>query len=629
MSITPKKILQKYWGFSSFREPQEEIITHILANKNAIALLPTGGGKSLCFQIPALASDGLCIVISPLIALMQDQVANLKEKGIKATTLPSGTSQNELINLFDNIKFGKTKLLYISPERLQSSFIQQKIKELNVNLIAIDEAHCISEWGHDFRPPYRKTSILKTFFPDVPIIALTATATAKVLQDISDNLHLENVTIFKKSFFKPQLNYTVLEVQDKLGKLIQVFSKFKQPAIIYVNRRSIAKEVADFLQAHHFKTSFYHAGLSKEEKKISFENWMSEKTPIMVATNAFGMGIDKANIGLVIHYNMPFTLENYVQETGRAGRDFNNAFAILFTNKNDRALFKTHISTGTPTLSEIKNIYKKLFQFFQIGLGEVKEESFSFNFQEFSNRYHFSYMKLETTLAILSNHGILEIEHGTRRKSTLQFIAHNKTVMAYSQQNSIVKNCITTILRTYGGLFENEVNIDEFQLAKKCNITSKQLVSILQQLDKDKLAVYKKKTADIQLRFLHPREDDRTINLYNKYIKQFLSQKKQKALDLTNYITNNQICRSIQLLHYFGEKNAKPCNNCDVCKKKTLSIKIDSSTIIKLLKQHKSLSSADITSLLSANENEILIHLRELLENGFVKISHQNKYTIL
>ena len=383
MINSPEKILKEYWGFNAFRNPQKEIITSVLENTDTIALLPTGGGKSICFQVPALLKDGVCIVISPLIALMQDQVKNLKKRNIKALTIPSGSNQNEIITLFDNIKFGKVKFLYISPERLQTPLIQQKIKELQVNLVAIDEAHCISEWGHDFRPSYRSIKILKELLPTVNFIALTATANKRVLEDISTNLALSNHALFQKSFFKENLAYQIFKIEDKLSRLIQIFNKTKVPAIIYVNSRKKTVEISNFLHANKFKSTCYHAGLSPSEKQIAFEDWMSEKKPIIVATNAFGMGIDKPNVGLVIHYNLPASIENYVQETGRAGRNEKKSFGVLFFNENDLFLQKKQAENSIPTISEIKEVHRKLYQYFRIANGELLEEMFFFNFSEF------------------------------------------------------------------------------------------------------------------------------------------------------------------------------------------------------------------------------------------------------
>ncbi|KGL62998.1 ATP-dependent DNA helicase RecQ [Polaribacter sp. Hel1_85] len=627
--ILPKEILKKYWGFSEFRPLQEEIITAALEQKDVIALLPTGGGKSICFQIPAIAKEGICLVISPLIALMQDQVESLTQKGIKAISIKSGSTQDEIITLFDNIKFGGTKFLYISPERLQSFFIQQKIKELNINLIAIDEAHCISEWGHDFRPSYRNIKVLRELKPDVNFIALTATANEKVLKDISINLDLKKPQLFKKSFYRENLAYQIFTIEDKLQRLLQIFTKTKVPAIIYVNSRKKTEQIAAFLNANNFKSSFYHGGLSSVEKNIAFENWMTEKTPIIVATNAFGMGIDKANVGLVIHLDIPSSIENYVQETGRAGRNNKKSFAVLLYNKSDALLFKDRLERTLLTIKEIKEIHKKLYQFFQISLGELIEEPFPFNLLEFCKKYNFSVLKVDTALKILSNNGIIEISSHYNKKSTLQFIVNSKTVLNYLDNNPIIKKFTNSILRTYAGLFEQEVNIDEFFIAKKAAITTNLVVSNFERLQKDNIIEYKAVKNEADLTFLLPREDDYTINRFSREMKQFISQKKQKSDDLIQFINNDTICRSIQVLSYFDEIKTEKCGICDVCisenRKSTANL---ASEIIELLKNKQPLSSSEISESLVANEKDILIHLRQLLTDDKIKINHQNKYQL-
>ena len=625
--ISSKEILNKYWGFSEFRTLQEEIITSALEQKDVIALLPTGGGKSICFQVPALAKEGVCLVISPLIALMQDQVESLTQKGIKATSIKSGSTQDEIITLFDNIKFGGTKFLYISPERLQSFFIQQKIKELNINLIAIDEAHCISEWGHDFRPSYRNIKILRELKPDVPFIALTATANEKVLNDISINLDLKKPQIFKKSFYRDNLAYQIFTIEDKLQRLLQIFTKTKTPAIVYVNSRKKTEQIATFLNANNFKSSFYHGGLSSVEKNISFENWMTEKTPIIVATNAFGMGIDKANVGLVIHLDIPSSIENYVQETGRAGRNNKKSFAVLMFNKSDTLLFKDRLEKTLLSIKEIKEIHRKLYQYFQISLGELIEEPFSFNLLEFCKKYNFSVLKVDSALKILSNNGIIEISSHYNKKSTLLFIVNSKTVLNYLDNNPIIKKFTNSILRTYAGLFEQEVNIDEFFIAKKAGITTNLVLSNFERLQEDNIIEYKAVKNETDLTFLLPREDDYTINRFSKEMKQFISQKKKKSEDLIQFINNDTICRSIQVLSYFDEVKAEKCGICDVCLSENRKSAINlSSEIIQLLKNHNSLSSSEISEFLVANEKDILIHLRLLLTDDKIKINHQNKY---
>jgi len=623
------EILQKYWGFTSFRNPQEIIINSVLAQQDTVALLPTGGGKSICFQVPALAKEGICVVISPLIALMQDQVANLKERGIKAATIPSGSSQDDIIALFDNLKFGNYKFLYLSPERLQSTFIQQKISQLNVNLIAVDEAHCISEWGHDFRPSYRKIKILKTLHPQTPIIALTASATQKVIDDIVKNLALENPKIVKKSFFRKNLAYQIFNIEDKLERLKKIVTKNKSPIIIYINSRKKTEEIATFLNANGFKSSFYHGGLASDEKHLAFNNWMQEKTPIMVATNAFGMGIDKPNVRVVVHLNLPNSIENYLQEAGRAGRDGKKSFSVVLQNNHDISLFKERLQKETPTLSEIKEVYKKLMQFFVISYGELIETPFNFPFLDFCKKYHFEVNKVENILKILNNNGVLELSHHFNKKSTVHFISTSKQVLSYGYNNKDIKHFITILLRNYGGLFEQETSINEFLLAKKAGITSKQVIHHLQRLEQEQLITYKKANTHPEITFLVPREDDKTINKIAKDVITLIKQKEKKAIDLIRFIKNDKVCRSLQILQYFDEEKTEDCGICDVCiakkRKKTSTISIK---IIQLLKEHSFLTSKEISYQITATEKDVLIHLRNLLAANKIAINNKNQFYI-
>ncbi|MDP5105908.1 MAG: RecQ family ATP-dependent DNA helicase [Polaribacter sp.] len=627
--ISAKTILQEYWNFSTFREPQEDIINAVLKQKDVIALLPTGGGKSICFQVPALVNDGVCIVISPLIALMQDQVENLQKRNIKATTIKSGSSQDEIITLFDNIKFGNFKFLYISPERLQSTFIQQKIQELTVSFVAVDEAHCISEWGQDFRPSYRNIKILKELIPDVNFIALTATANTIVLNDIAENLELKNPQIFRKSFERENLAYQVFTVEDKLLKLEQIFTKTKKPAIIYVTSRKRTEEISNFLNAKNYKSSFYHGGLSAKEKQISFDNWMTETTPIMVSTNAFGMGIDKPNVGIVVHFDLPFSIENYIQEAGRAGRNGNKSFAVLFKNENDISIYKKQVKKGLPSIAEVKEVHRQLYQYFRIAKGEIIDNFYSFNLLEFAKIYNFTAVKVDAILKILSNNGIIEITNTYNQKSTIIFNSTSKNVILYAINNIYIKNFIDSILRTYSGLFEQEVKVDEFLLAKKNNITSRQVIANLEQLERENILTYKSVKTDTEIRFLVPREDDLTINRFSRVIIQFLKQKEKKSEDFLAYIGDNITCRSSQILDYFDEKSTKNCGICDVCLSKKKMKKVDvSSEILAVLKQKNSLTSQEINQHLKANEKDILIHLRQLLSEDKIQINHQNKYQL-
>ena len=624
--ISPREILKEYWGHSAFRPLQEEIIGAVLAQKNTVALLPTGGGKSICFQVPALLLKGVCIVISPLTALMEEQVTRLQEKGIKAMRIPAKSSQDEMIALFDNIKFGNFKFLYISPERLQSRFIQQKIKELTVSFVAIDEAHCISEWGHDFRSSYRKINILRELLPNVNFIALTATANQKVIEDIFSNLELADGVLFKQSFKREKLAYQIFTIEDKLNRLLQIFKKTKTPAIVYINSRKKAEEISNFLNANNLSSSFYHAGLSTEIKKSTFENWMTEKTPIIVATNAFGMGIDKANVGVVIHLNIPSSIENYVQEAGRAGRNGKKSFSVVLQNDTDIRLFKEQLERNLPTIKEIKEIYKKMFQHFQIGNGELLETPFEFNFLEFCEKYGFSSSKVTTCLKLLSNQGIVTVQTDFNKKSLVHFTTTSKKVINFTKNNDKLHQFISVVLRNYGGIFEQETKIDEYYLAKKAGITNQQVRKYLTKLEDAEVLIYKQAESNTEVLFLHPREDEKTINRNAKEIQQYLDQKRKKAADLIDFIKNNTLCRSKQILTYFDEKETKVCGICDVClsnKKAPPSLR---NNILELLSKTTAISSLEICHLIDTNEKHILIHLQTLLSEGKIALNHQNKF---
>jgi ATP-dependent DNA helicase RecQ len=622
------KILKDYWNYDTFREPQELIINAVLENKDVVALLPTGGGKSICFQIPTLLKDGICIVISPLIALMKDQVEALNKKGIKATTLDSGLDQDELITAFDNIMFGNYKFLYISPERLQSTFIQEKIKQLNVCLIAVDEAHCISEWGHDFRPSYRNINLLKELKPNMPFIALTATATKQVLNDITNSLELATPTVFKKSFFRYHLAYQFFYLEDKLQRLLQICTKTKAPIIVYVNSRNKTKEIARFLVANNFKTSFYHGGLAPFEKQEAFDNWMSEKTPIIVATNAFGMGIDKDNVKVVVHLDLPNSIENYIQEAGRAGRNGEKAFSVVLYNNNDIRIFKEITNLSYPSVKEIKEIYKNLFNHFQIAKGELNEQSYSFDANSFGHKYQLNSKKVNTTLRILSNHNVIRISDNYNQKSTVRFLVSSNSIINYTKSNNITTKVIQVLLRSYGGLFEQETKINEFWLANKIATHSSQVVKVLEQLHSEKIIEYYKATNTAQLQFLFPREDERTINSISKNITNYFHQKVSKSEKLLDFIKNDSICRSIQILHYFDEEANTNCNMCDVCLNKKNTRSDISSDILHYIKQQKKVSSLEICNHLPEPEQIVLVNLQQLLSEEKISINHYNQYYI-
>ena len=526
---SPAQILQKYWGYSSFRDSQEDIIEAVLNKRDVVTILPTGGGKSLCYQVPGLILEGVCLVISPLISLMNDQTEQLRNKGIKALTIKSKATTDEIVSLFDNLKFGKYKFLYLSPERLQSDLVIQKIKEIDINLIAVDEAHCISEWGHDFRPSYRLIHKVRDVLPTINMIALTATATKKVVDDIIENLNLSKTSIFKKSFYRNNLAYQIIKNENKLGKLEQIFKKNPFPIIIYVNSRKKTEDISNFINAKGYLSTFYHGGMTNESKTIAFDSWMNEDRLIMVATNAFGMGIDKPNVKVVIHLDLPASIENYVQEAGRAGRNGEKSFSVVLQNENDINSFKKNTLETIPTINEIKNVHRKLYQYFQIALGELPEVSFDFNFLKFCQTYKLSHKKTTTIFQILKKNSIIEINSKFSQKSTVIFIISSKQLIRQTFNNKLTRKLIDFILRSHGGVFQKEVKINEFDIAKRMQINSLTVKELLNKLDHLNIIDYKEASSNEDFTFLTPREDDKTINRISRSIEKYLNQQQKKS----------------------------------------------------------------------------------------------------
>ncbi len=627
---SPLEILKKYWGYSNFRSIQEVIINTVLEKKNTVVLLPTGGGKSICYQIPAILSEGVCIVISPLIALINDQVNSIEKKGIKAIALTSQLSQNDVITAFDNLMYGNYKFLYLSPEKFQSKLIQEKIKQLNVSIIAIDEAHCISEWGHDFRPSDLKLKELKSLQPKATVITLTATATSRVLKDIQTNLEIENAIVFKQSFKRTNLSYHVIHTEDIYGRLKQIATKINEPLIIYTNNRKQTKEVSQFLNRNNFKSSFYHGGLSVSEKNSAFENWINEATPIMVATNAFGMGIDKENVRAVIHINIPNSIENFIQEAGRAGRDQKTAYSITLTNE---ALLSNSISKfaiNTPTIDKVKNVYHHLNQYFNVSLGEIPTEIFNFSLQEFCDTYQLNVLATYTIIKILEREGIVSLDENFSKKSTVKFLINNNQLFNFLEKNTKQNNLINLILRSYGGIFEHYTVINETFLSKKLTISKKEIIQQLQFLNNDGIIAYNCENTGSKLTFLIAREDVFTINKIKKNIEQQNSRKTNKLTAVIHYLKNNTLCRNIQLLNYFNEDLNNPCGTCDVCIRKQKNKHSNTSlflVILELLKNN-SLTSREITSQLQYSEEEILNSLKILLEKNKITLTSQNKFKL-
>ncbi len=623
-------ILQKYWKHDTFRSPQDEIIQSILDGKDTFGLMPTGGGKSICFQVPALMKNGICLVISPLVALMKDQVHRLQQLNIKAIALTGGIQSDEMIALLDNCEFGNYKFLYLSPERLQSDWILERIKNLPIKLIAVDEAHCVSQWGHDFRPAYLKIAKLKTHFPKVPFLALTASATQTVMDDVILQLGLEQPAIFKKSFARKNIAYMVFEVEDKLHRMEQILKKNPQPSIIYVRNRKSCSDTASQLQALGFKTTFYHGGLSVKEKEKNMGLWMKEEVQVMVATNAFGMGIDKANVKTVIHIHLPESMESYYQEAGRAGRNDEKAFAVLLTSPSDKIQAQSQFINVLPDKKILTQIYIKLCNYFRIAYGEGIDEQFSFNLNQFCQRYEFPTLKTFNAIQFLDRQGILSLSQEYSEKITMQFIIESKEVIRYMSLNTNEEPVILSLLRTYPGIYESQTTINTALIAKKSNCDEALVHSILEKLKERDLIDYHKKNNDATIIFNEIREDERTINRVSKYLENQNKQKVAQFEAVLQYVNEKKVCKSKLILDYFGEKIETDCGICSYCiskKTKPVDASLVSEKIMALLKIQE-LDSREIQKLTKYSEDDVIFALQNLLEDDKIAVKNNNKYSL-
>jgi ATP-dependent DNA helicase RecQ len=623
-------ILQKYWQHDSFRSLQNEIIDSVLSGQDTFALMPTGGGKSICFQIPGLMKEGICLVISPLVALMKDQVANLQKRGIKAIALTGGIRSEEMIDLLDNCQFGNYKFLYLSPERLQSDWILDRIKGLPINLITIDEAHCVSQWGHDFRPAYLKISALKTHFPKVPFLALTATATPRVKEDIITELGMHNPNQFEKSFARKNIAYMVFEVEDKLYRMQQILKKNPQPSIIYVRNRKSCLDISAQLQSLGYKSTYYHGGLTAREKDKNMQLWMEEKAQVIVATNAFGMGIDKANVKTVIHIQLPENIENYYQEAGRAGRNGEKAFAVLLTSPADIVQSESQFLNILPDKVFLNTMYVKLCNYFQIAYGEGIDEQFSFNLHHFCLKYGFPALKTFNAMRFLDGQGILTMSQEFSEKITLQFLIPSKEVIRYTSLNPNDEEIILTILRTYPGVYEMQTTFNLPLIAKKSHHSEAEILAVLQKLKEKEIIEYHSKSNDATLIFNEIREDERTISKVSKYLTRQNELKKEQLQSVLKYIREKDICKSKMILEYFGEKTTVNCGICSYCitiKKPKKDFDLLSKKITTLLKT-EDLSSREIQDRTKNTADDVIFVLQQLLEDDLLIIQNNNKYTL-
>ncbi|MCM4157447.1 ATP-dependent DNA helicase RecQ [Gramella sp. AN32] len=622
------EILNKYWGFNNFRPQQEEVIQSILEGKDSLTLFPTGGGKSLCFQVPSMILDGICIVVSPLISLMEDQVQNLQQKNIKAMAITGGISYPDLDRQLDNCIFGNFKFLYLSPERLQQELVRERIRQMNVNLIAIDEAHCISQWGHDFRPAYRNISEIKDLLPGVPFAAFTATATSIVAEDICKQLQLKAPAIHKVSFVRSNLAYEVLRTEDKYFRLTQILKK--DSAIIYVRSRNATVEISGFLKKQGISAAAYHGGIKKELKTKYFNDWRNNSLQVMVATTAFGMGIDKPDVRTVIHMDLPESLESYFQEAGRAGRDGKNSRAIILTNESDIPVLKNQFLNNLPSVEEVKLVYRKLNTYFRIAYGEGDETEHDFNFSNFCHQYQLPSGKTYNALQILDRCSILKLSQNFQKKTEIQILISGNQIDYFIDNNPKYSALLRVILRNYGGVFDSIIPVNLNSISEKSMLSESEVIEYFEELKAQEIIDLNISKHDASIVFLVPREDDHSINPYSKFIELYNLSKQAKIDAVLEFVYNDEICKQKLLLAYFGEAPGKECGKCSVCKKKdsTLS-KVDMNEIflgIKKILGKNAKTSREITSNLNYNEKSVVKVLGLLCEKGVIKRTPDNKY---
>jgi ATP-dependent DNA helicase RecQ len=600
---------------------QEEIINSILQGNDTLALMPTGGGKSICFQIPAIVNEGICLVISPLIALMKDQVENLKKRGIKAASVYSGMHYNEIDLVLDNCAHGDIKFLYLSPERLSSDTIRLRLKKMKVNLIAVDEAHCISQWGYDFRPPYLKIVEIRDMFPKTPVLALTATATAEVVIDIQKQLEFKKENVFRKSFERKNLAYAVIHEEDKFNRLLRIISKVNGSGIIYARSRRKARDISDFLNQNKIASDYYHAGLDAKTRDARQSAWMAGAKRMMVATNAFGMGIDKADVRLVVHFDLPDTIEAYFQEAGRAGRDDRRAFAILLYNNTDILDAKHNLEGSFPSVDEIKNVYQCLGNYYNLAIGSGKDASFNFDITHFATTYNLKSLAVFNSLKFLEKEGYIMTTDAMYQPSTLHLKVDKETLYRFQVENKMYDNFIKIILRSYGGIFGDFVKVSETEIASRANVTKKQTAEYLTNLDKLGVLSYVPQKESPQIIFSIERLDtkDLFISRENYHERKRIAEEKLKAV--IHYVTSNLKCRSQLLLSYFGEDDPVRCGQCDVCLERN---KLDLSEIefdaviehLKPLLQKQSLSLDTVVAMVKGvSENRVLKAIQWLMDN--------------
>lgn len=628
--MTPQQVLMQYWGFKNFRTLQLDIIESVLAGNDTLALLPTGGGKSVCFQVPTMCMDGICIVVSPLIALMKDQVQNLQKKGIKAHYIIAGMSSREVDVILENCVYDQVKFLYLSPERLLSDIVQLRIQRMPVCLWAIDEAHCISQWGYDFRPPYLQLAELRNLHPKIPFIALTATATPEVVIDIQNQLSFKKHNAIVKSFERKNLTYVVNEVDDKQLRMLQVLNNVAGSAIMYCRSRRRTQETAAYLIKHGISADFYHAGLSTPLRNSKQEDWIHNKTRVMVATNAFGMGIDKPDVRTVIHIDMPDNLEAYYQEAGRAGRDEQIAYAVLLYNNSDIADLKQKVNQNFPHIDEIRDVYVAICNYLEVAAGSGLGSEFDFDIVDFCKTFKQNAYQVAAAIHVLEMDKLINLSDAVFMPSRLHILLQNETLYRFQMERVDLDLLIKTLLRSYGGLFDGYVNIHEGEIASRCHLSIPDLINQLHTLHKLCVVDYIPQTDKPRLTFLHNRIPRLNLDISNEVLLKRKQRYEIRLQAMANYAQEKHRCRSVVILNYFNEQMKHRCGVCDYCRNrnKLQMNELEFETIMQSITDILSQNSFDDETLLKQlnmrHPDKAIAVLNWMLDHEMLKINESN-----
>jgi ATP-dependent DNA helicase RecQ len=628
----PIDILIKYWGYPEFRAMQEDIILSILDGKDTLALLPTGGGKSICFQVPALCIEGLCLVISPLIALMKDQVEQLKKRHIPAAAIYSGMTKREVDIVLDNCRYGQVKFLYLSPERLKTDIFKERVKSMNVSIVAIDEAHCISQWGYDFRRPYMDIPELYPLIGEVKKVALTATATKEVKVDISEKLEFKEPVIFQKSFARKNLSYSVFHLENKEQKLLEILNNVKGSAIVYVKSRKATQKVSDMLTRENISADYYHAGLSTKIRTDKQDNWINNRSRVMVSTNAFGMGIDKPDVRVVVHLDLPESLEAYYQEAGRAGRDEKNAFAVLLYNKSDISRLKENFERSFPSIEYLKRIYQALANYYKLAVGSSQLQSFDFDMENFSKNFRLKPYDVFYAIKKLEEQGLILLNESFYKPSTLMLSVSNEGLYKYCIANQKYEPILKGLLRLYGGeVYQEFLKISEYDLAKLIKSNSNVVIKQLEYLHSNNILVYDKIKENPQLTFLTPRQDSGSLKLDKVQLKTRRKNVEIKLKAIIAYADNENSCKTRIFQEYFDEAAYLNCGVCDRCiaEKKKAQRSDELQVIMEEVLSKSSLDPIyilDLKKMVQTNNDFLFTEaIRILSDKGDIELNEKNE----